>query len=111
MRAVAENVVTDRQTDRLTHLRDNYRNPRCACAPRVNKQKRQYDNKSSVSKLKVNDRVMVHFPSAAQGKVWKLAQPYFGRYRIISLTPTNTEVQLVDQPVGATLFVAQTMLQ
>ena len=28
-------MVTDRQTDRHT-LRDNYRNPRCACAPRVN---------------------------------------------------------------------------
>ena len=49
---------------------------------------------------------MVHFPSAAQGKAWKLARPYFGPYRIISLTPTNAEMQLVDQPDGETLFVA-----
>ena len=27
---------TDRQTDRQTDTQDNYRNPRCACAPRVN---------------------------------------------------------------------------
>ena len=70
------------------------------------KQKQHYDHRSSVSKLKVSDRVMVHFPSAAQGKAWKLARPYFGPYRIISLTPTNAEVQLVDQPDGETLFVA-----
>ena len=32
-------MVTDGQTDRQTDKRpqDNYRNPRCACAPRVNK--------------------------------------------------------------------------
>ena len=27
---------TDRQTDTHTHIRDNYCNPLCACAPRVN---------------------------------------------------------------------------
>ena len=53
------------------------------------KQKRQYDRRSSESKLKVDDRVMVHFPSAVQGKAWKFARPYFGPYQVISLTPTN----------------------
>ena len=28
--------ITDRMTDRQTDPHDNYRNPRCACAPRVN---------------------------------------------------------------------------
>ena len=28
--------ITDRMTDRQTDKHDNYRNPRCACAPRVN---------------------------------------------------------------------------
>ena len=40
------------------------------------KQKRHYDVKSSVSKFKIGDRVMVHFPAAAQGKAWKFARPY-----------------------------------
>ena len=29
--------VSSRITDRMTDSHDNYRNPRCACAPRVNK--------------------------------------------------------------------------
>ena len=33
LRIVAENVVTDRHTHTQT---DKYRNPRCACTPRVN---------------------------------------------------------------------------
>ena len=70
------------------------------------KQKPQYDKKSKPSPLKVDDRVMVHFPSTVRGKAWKFARPYFGPYRIISLTPTNAEVQRVDQPNGETLFVA-----
>ena len=35
-RGELKHVQTDRQTDR-----PNYRNPRCACAPRVNKQKKE----------------------------------------------------------------------
>ena len=49
---------------------------------------------------------MVHFPSAVQGKAWKFACPYFGPYRVISLTPTNAEVRLLHRPDEATLFVA-----
>ena len=44
------------------------------------KQKRHYDRQSSVSKLKVNDHVMVYFQSAVSGKAWKLARLYFGPY-------------------------------
>ena len=90
----------------VAHLSDAWALARDNIKAAQTKQKRQYDHKSSVSKLKVNDGVMVHFPSAAQGKAWKLARPYFGPYQIISLTPNNAEVQLVDQPDGETLFVA-----
>ena len=58
------------------------------------KQKTQYDKKSKPSPLKVDDRVMVHFPSTVREKAWKFAHPYFGPYRIIFLTPTNVD-QLV----------------
>lgn len=61
---------------------------------------------SSEPKFRVNDRVMVHFPSALRGKAWKFARPYYGPYKILSLTPTNAEVQLVDHPNKESLFVA-----
>ena len=57
------------------------------------KQKAQYDKKSKQSQLKVQDRVMVHFPSAVKGKAWKFARPYFGPYKIVSVTSMNAEVQ------------------
>ena len=34
--STARIACADRQTDRHTHTQDNYCNPRCACAPRVN---------------------------------------------------------------------------
>ena len=75
------------------------------------KQKRQFDKKSKPSPLKVDDRVMVHFPSTVRGKAWKFARPYFGPYRIFSLIPTNAKVQRVNQPNGETLLVTYTNVQ
>ena len=34
--ACSARIAADRQTDRQTHTQNDYRNPRCACAPRVN---------------------------------------------------------------------------
>ena len=48
--------------------------------------------------MKVGDRVMVHMPGSVKGKAWKLVRPYHGPYRVISVTPTNAEVRLVDEP-------------
>ena len=70
------------------------------------KQKVQYDKKSSASTLKVGDRVMVFFPNQVKGKAWKLARPYFGPYRVVSLTPTNAEVQLAHDSNRKSIFVA-----
>ena len=60
------------------------------------KQQVQYNKKATPSKLKVGDRVMVYFPNQVTGKAWKLARPYFGPYKVLSLTPMNAEVQSVD---------------
>ena len=70
------------------------------------KQKLQYDKKSSASTLRVGDRVMVFFPSQVKGKAWKLARPYFGPYKVLSLTPTNAEVQLAHDSESESIFVA-----
>ena len=34
--ACSARIVADRQTDKQTDTQNDYRNPRCACAPRVN---------------------------------------------------------------------------
>ena len=49
---------------------------------------------------------MVFFPNKVTGKAWKLARPYFGPYRVLTLTPTNAEVQLVHDSDSESIFVA-----
>ena len=70
------------------------------------KQKQQYDKHAKESPVKVGDRVMVHMPGSVKGKAWKLVRPYHGPYRVISITPTNAEVRLVDEPGADALFVS-----
>ena len=69
-------------------------------------QKKKYDSKRSVVDLKVGERVMVYMPSEVQGRNRKLARPFHGPYRVLSVTPTNVEVQLVEDPKGGTIFVS-----
>jgi hypothetical protein len=45
---------------------------------------------------------MVFMPSDVTGKDRKLARPYHGPFRIINLTRTNAEVQLVARPQDQT---------
>ena len=71
-----------------------------------NHQKVTYDRHTKQPCYQVGDRVMVHMPHKATGKAAKLARPYFGPYRILSLTPTNAEVRLIDKPDEARLFVS-----
>ena len=69
-------------------------------------QKHHYDKKSKASKLSVGDGVMVYMLHAVSGKAWKLARPFYGPYRIVSLTRTNAEVKLIDKPDADAIFVA-----
>ena len=46
---------------------------------------------------------MVYMPSALTGKAWKLARPYHGPYRVVSVT---VEARLIDTPDADTIFVA-----
>ena len=65
---------------------------------------KNYD-KSSNTHLQVGDRVMVHMPQEKKGQTWKLSRPYHGPYRILAVTPTNVEVQLVDCPDDKSLYL------
>ena len=75
------------------------------------KQKQQYDRHSKQSRYKIGDRVMVHMPAEATGTSWKLAKPFYGPYRILSLTPSNAEVRIIDKPEEPSIFVALSRLR
>ena len=49
---------------------------------------------------------MVYMPAKVKGKDRKIAHPYHGPYRVLSLTPTNAEVRLIDDPTNEPIFVA-----
>ena len=105
-RTVYQVDFPDYCTELVAHLSDAWAAAQANIKTAQKNQRVQYDRKSSESKLKVGDRVMVYFPSSIQGKAWKFARPYFGPYYVVSLTPTNAEVRLVDRPNDGTLFVA-----
>ena len=70
------------------------------------RQKHHYDKRSKEQHYKVGDRVMVYMPNAKKGKAWKLARPFYGPYRVLSVTPTNVEVHPVDRPSSDSIFVS-----
>ena len=72
------------------------------------KQKAFYDRHSGDAKYKVG---MVYMPRDVSGKRRKIARPYHGPYRFLSVTPTNAEVQLIKSPTDPSLFVAISRLQ
>jgi hypothetical protein len=45
-------------------------------------------------------------PSIVTGKTRKPARPYYGPYRILSVTPTNVEARLVDKLDADSIFAA-----
>ena len=49
---------------------------------------------------------MVYMPAEKQGETRKVARPYYDPYRVISVTPSNVEVRLVDRPSDPSLFVS-----
>ena len=68
-------------------------------------QKLKYNANKPEVDLKVGEQVMVYMPSKAQGKDRKLACPFHGPYCVLALTPTNTEVCLVDDTKQDSIFV------
>ena len=98
--------VDDYKTELLTGLNSAWKLAQDNIKIAQDRHKKTYDRSAKESTLKVGQRVMVHMPSELQGKTWKFARPYHGPFRIIKLTPTNAEVQLIDEPSSATIFVS-----
>ena len=45
-------------------------------------------------------------PGTIKGKAWKFAQAFYGPCRVLTITPINAEVPLVDKPEKRSIFVA-----
>ena len=45
-------------------------------------------------------------PTETKGEKRKLARPFHGPFRVLTVTPTNAEVRLVNDPTAASIFVA-----
>ena len=96
----------DYKVELMSNLTDAWKNAQENIAKAQTHQKSQYDRHASENQVQVGDRVMVLMPSELQGKDRKLARPYHGPYRVLSVTPTNVEVRLVDDPKDPPIFVA-----
>ena len=98
--------IRDYRIELVTHLSDTWNLAQGNIAKAQAKQKRNYDRGSKELKLQKGDRVMVQMPGEVKGKSWKFARPHHGPFRVVSVTPTNAEVVLVDKPDEDTIFVS-----
>ena len=93
-------------TELMTGLNDAWKLAKENILIAQDRQKKTYDRAAKDPKLTVGQRVLVHMPTELQGKTWKFARPFHGPFRIVSLTPTNAEVKLIDEPRAEAMFVS-----
>ena len=98
--------LDDYKSELMTHLSETWKLAQGNIKTAQTRQKSHYDKKAHDVNLKVGDRVMVLMPAEAQGKKRKLARPFHGPFHVVTVTPTNAEVRLVDDPKAASIFVA-----
>ena len=98
--------VEDYRTELLTTLKKAHELAMESICKAQEKQRKYYDRQSTSPTFQVRDCVMVFMPSETVGKNRKLARPYHGPYRVINVTQTNAEVQLIEQPSAPSIFVA-----
>ena len=98
--------IEDYRSELITKLSCVWANAKEKIVGAQQAQKLQYDRTAKVPDLHIGDRVMVYMPGEVQGKDRKLVRPFHGPYRVVSLTPTNAEVVLVDRPREPSIFVA-----
>ena len=96
----------DYKTELVLGLAESWRLARENIGKAQEVQKRKYDSGRAEVDLKIGERVMVYMPIETQGPDRKLARPFHGPYRVLSLTPTNVEVRLVDNPTLDPIFVS-----
>ena len=96
-------TVSDYKTELVVNLSDARALAHEHIAHAQRHQKRQYDKRSREVMWHIGDRVMVHIPGTICGKAWKFARTFYDPYRVVAVTPTNAEVQLVEEPSEASI--------
>ena len=64
----------------------------------------QYVKKARDVPLRIGIQVMVLMPAEATGDKRKLARPFHGPFRMLTVTPTNAEVRLASDPKATPLL-------
>ena len=98
--------LDDSKTDLMVGLSSAWNTTRKCIEQSQECQKVAYDKAAKDPKLEVGQRVMVHVPSEVHERTWKFARPFHEPFQILSLTPTNAEVRLVDEQRSESLFVS-----
>jgi len=98
--------LDDYKTELTTGMASAWKLAQENIATAQQRQKATYDRKAKEPTLTVGQRVMVHMPNEVQGTTWKFARPFHGPFRVVSLTPTNAEVRLIDEPRSDSMFVS-----
>ena len=62
------------------------------------RQKKFYERKKQEVNLKAGERVMVFMPSDVKGENWKLARPFHGPYRVVTVYDNSVDVRLMNRP-------------
>ena len=96
----------DYQTELMLNMRQSWELARDRIQQAQQCQKPQYDWHASEVELRPGHRAMVYMPAEEKGKHQKLAWPFHGPYRVLIVTPTNIEVQLIDNPTDKPIFVS-----
>jgi len=97
--------LDDYKTELTTGMASAWKLAQENIATAQQRQKATYNRKAKEPTLTVG-RVMVHMPNELQGTTWKFARPFHGPFRVVSLTPTNAEVRLIDEPRSDSMFVS-----
>ena len=88
--------LDDYKTTLVSHLGSDWEAAKANIDIAQRRQKQYYDKKSRETSFHVGDCVLVYIPSEVKGRDWKLSRLFHGPYRIVSLTDSNAEVQLLD---------------
>ena len=70
------------------------------------RQKKQYDRRSRPPNFAEGDRVFLLKPAEQTGELRKLARPYHGPYRIVTMNTNTASIRRVDRPEDSPVLVA-----
>ncbi len=75
-----------------------WKNARLEVQSAQQRYKAQHDKRAKSCQYKIGDPVNIYMPTENQGKLRKLARPFYGPYRIEAVTPSNIRAVPVDRP-------------